>query len=494
MTATLMTPQELETGRAGLLALRAGARARAARAGRDARPRRDRARRARPPAARRRCPGSARPSSSRRSRALLGLSFRRVQFTPDLLPGDITGSPILQDQGGRRRSSSSPGPLFANLVLADEINRASPKTQSALLEAMQERRVTVLGETHPLPDAVLRARDAEPDRARGHLPAARGAARPLPVQGRRARRRRRDADAHPPRASARSAAPARARAVRRGARRRVRDRRPRVPARARRVVHRADRRRDAPRGPERVGRRQALRALRRVARARRSRSRSRPGRAALLAGRPNVDFADVETVSVPAAGAPPRARPRAHASTASRPRRSSRACARPSTRSGAGCPWRSREPTVRARGPDRPARRPRRRCGAVGSRRRRGEVSRARDRRTPADPGYVRWGPPPGTAGGWGWALLQLENSESVPRTAFVSLNSTDGQFSVQAPRPDPGRRERPGLAPRPREHRGRHGPERGGPGPRRWRREPVARRHRSRRRSWAASATRSRR
>lgn len=82
---------------------------------------------------------------------LLGLSFRRVQFTPDLLPGDIIGSPILEETEGRRKLVFHPGPVFANLVLADEINRASPKTQSALLEAMQERRVTVLGETHPLP-------------------------------------------------------------------------------------------------------------------------------------------------------------------------------------------------------------------------------------------------------------------------------------------------------------------------------------------------------
>ncbi|MCA8975017.1 MAG: AAA family ATPase [Planctomycetes bacterium] len=82
---------------------------------------------------------------------LLGLRFRRVQFTPDLLPGDITGGPILQERAGERAFVFQPGPLFANVVLADEINRASPKTQSALLEAMQERCVTVLGETHELP-------------------------------------------------------------------------------------------------------------------------------------------------------------------------------------------------------------------------------------------------------------------------------------------------------------------------------------------------------
>ncbi len=82
----------------------------------------------------------------------LQVDAKRVQFTPDLLPGDITGNPMLQEKDGRREFIFQKGPLFANLVLADEINRASPKTQSALLEAMQERRVTVMGETHPLPD------------------------------------------------------------------------------------------------------------------------------------------------------------------------------------------------------------------------------------------------------------------------------------------------------------------------------------------------------
>jgi MoxR-like ATPase len=83
--------------------------------------------------------------------SLLGLEFRRVQFTPDLLPGDIVGSPILEDVGGSRRLVFHRGPVFTNLLLADEINRATPKTQSALLEAMQERRVTVMGQTHDLP-------------------------------------------------------------------------------------------------------------------------------------------------------------------------------------------------------------------------------------------------------------------------------------------------------------------------------------------------------
>ena len=82
----------------------------------------------------------------------LGLEAKRVQFTPDLLPGDITGNPMLQETPQGRKFVFQPGPVFANLVLADEINRASPKTQSALLEAMQERRVTVMGESHQLPE------------------------------------------------------------------------------------------------------------------------------------------------------------------------------------------------------------------------------------------------------------------------------------------------------------------------------------------------------
>ncbi|HZU11305.1 MAG TPA: MoxR family ATPase [Chloroflexota bacterium] len=85
--------------------------------------------------------------------AALNLSFSRVQFTPDLMPADITGTTILrEDESGRRSFSFRQGPLFAHLVLADEINRATPKTQSALLEAMQEHTVTVGNDTHRLPE------------------------------------------------------------------------------------------------------------------------------------------------------------------------------------------------------------------------------------------------------------------------------------------------------------------------------------------------------
>lgn len=82
----------------------------------------------------------------------LDLSFGRVQFTPDLLPADITGTDVLQDDPGGRVVRFLPGPIFHHLVLADEINRTPPKTQAALLQAMQERKVTVGTHTHALPD------------------------------------------------------------------------------------------------------------------------------------------------------------------------------------------------------------------------------------------------------------------------------------------------------------------------------------------------------
>jgi MoxR-like ATPase len=82
---------------------------------------------------------------------VLELKFNRIQFTPDLMPSDITGTDIIQeDASGRRSMVFAPGPIFANIVLADEINRTPPKTQSALLEAMQEHRVTIQGRTYDL--------------------------------------------------------------------------------------------------------------------------------------------------------------------------------------------------------------------------------------------------------------------------------------------------------------------------------------------------------
>ena len=83
---------------------------------------------------------------------LLDLSFNRIQFTPDLMPADITGSEVLQEDRstGKRELRFIKGPVFCNLLLADEINRTPPKSQSALLEAMEERQVTIAGETHPM--------------------------------------------------------------------------------------------------------------------------------------------------------------------------------------------------------------------------------------------------------------------------------------------------------------------------------------------------------
>src|SRR3990170_4474646 len=84
---------------------------------------------------------------------IVDCSFNRVQFTPDLMPADIIGTMIITEtMEGRRGFRFERGPIFANLVLADEINRAAPRTQSALLEAMQEQHVTVAGESHPLPE------------------------------------------------------------------------------------------------------------------------------------------------------------------------------------------------------------------------------------------------------------------------------------------------------------------------------------------------------
>ena len=86
----------------------------------------------------------------------VNLKFSRVQFTPDLMPSDIIGTNIIrEDEHGRKSFQFQPGPVFANILLADEINRATPKTQSALLEAMQEKHVTVAGETHTVEEPFM---------------------------------------------------------------------------------------------------------------------------------------------------------------------------------------------------------------------------------------------------------------------------------------------------------------------------------------------------
>src|SRR5215467_11383816 len=98
-------------------------------------------------------PGTAKTLLVRTLATILGLDFRRIQFTPDLMPSDITGTDIIEEDptNGRRTWTFVPGPIFGNILLADEINRTPPKTQSALLEAMQERSCTVRGNIYSLP-------------------------------------------------------------------------------------------------------------------------------------------------------------------------------------------------------------------------------------------------------------------------------------------------------------------------------------------------------
>jgi MoxR-like ATPase len=102
---------------------------------------------------------------------VMQFEFNRVQFTPDLMPGDILGTNILQEtDAGRREITFQPGPIFTNILLADEINRASPKTQSALLEAMQERCVTLMGQTRELPSPFFVLASQNPIELEGTYP------------------------------------------------------------------------------------------------------------------------------------------------------------------------------------------------------------------------------------------------------------------------------------------------------------------------------------
>ncbi len=97
-------------------------------------------------------PGLAKTLLVKSIAQIFHLKFQRIQFTPDLMPADITGTEILQDISGERKMMFVRGPVFANMILADEINRTPPKTQAALLEAMQEHQVTAAGVRHPLPE------------------------------------------------------------------------------------------------------------------------------------------------------------------------------------------------------------------------------------------------------------------------------------------------------------------------------------------------------
>jgi MoxR-like ATPase len=116
-------------------------------------------------------PGLGKTQLLRTLADVVDVEFARVQFTPDLMPADITGTQVLEEGlDGRRDFAFRPGPIFANLVLADEINRATPKTQSALLEAMQERTVTAAGATRPLPKPFLVMATQNPIEMEGTYP------------------------------------------------------------------------------------------------------------------------------------------------------------------------------------------------------------------------------------------------------------------------------------------------------------------------------------
>jgi MoxR-like ATPase len=115
-------------------------------------------------------PGLAKTLLVRSLAEVLHLGFRRIQFTPDLMPADIIGSELLKDRAGTLEFEFHQGPVFTSLLLADEINRTPPKTQSALLEAMQERKVTVAGETRLLPDPFLVVATQNPIEQEGTYP------------------------------------------------------------------------------------------------------------------------------------------------------------------------------------------------------------------------------------------------------------------------------------------------------------------------------------
>ncbi len=113
-------------------------------------------------------PGLAKTLAARSFARVLGLTFKRIQFTPDLLPGDIVGTYMLRRQTDE--FELQPGPIFAQIILADEINRATARTQSALLEAMQEEQVTLEGETHPLPQPFIVVATQNPIEYEGTFP------------------------------------------------------------------------------------------------------------------------------------------------------------------------------------------------------------------------------------------------------------------------------------------------------------------------------------
>jgi MoxR-like ATPase len=115
-------------------------------------------------------PGTAKTRSIKTLSAVLQANLGRIQFTPDLLPSDVTGNEIYQEHQGKSELRFQPGPIFNELVLADEINRAPAKVQSALLEAMEERQITVAGKTYPLPELFMVLATQNPIEQEGTYP------------------------------------------------------------------------------------------------------------------------------------------------------------------------------------------------------------------------------------------------------------------------------------------------------------------------------------
>jgi len=115
-------------------------------------------------------PGLAKTRTVKALARHLEASMRRIQFTPDLLPSDITGAEVLHQEQGQNQIRFQPGPLFGNLILADEINRAPAKVQAALLEAMEERQITVAGTSHALPELFIVLATQNPIEQEGTYP------------------------------------------------------------------------------------------------------------------------------------------------------------------------------------------------------------------------------------------------------------------------------------------------------------------------------------
>ena len=115
-------------------------------------------------------PGLAKTRTVKTLAHNLDATMRRIQFTPDLLPSDLTGSEVLHQENGRNVFTFEPGPIFGNVILGDEINRAPAKVQAALLEAMEERQITVAGTTHPMPDLFMVLATQNPIEQEGTYP------------------------------------------------------------------------------------------------------------------------------------------------------------------------------------------------------------------------------------------------------------------------------------------------------------------------------------